>query len=110
MAAAGIAVGWYWVGKFSLSLYWLIKHYFPPCRDSISDAEGSLGCMNLYNQNPKCYNTVNDCSYRVISLFRMAASVSFEVKFSSHRNLYGSTMHVEYEYVCAVILPQKPHP
>ena len=27
-----------------------------------------------YSQNPKCYNLVNECSYRVVSVFRMATS------------------------------------
>ena len=28
----------------------------------------------LYSQNPKCYNIVNECSCRIMSVFRMAAS------------------------------------
>ena len=28
----------------------------------------------LYSQNPKCYNLVNECSYRIVSVFRMDAS------------------------------------
>ena len=28
----------------------------------------------LYSHNPKCYSIVNECSYRIVSVFRMAAS------------------------------------
>ena len=28
----------------------------------------------LYSHNPKCYNIVNECSYRIMSVFRIAAS------------------------------------
>ena len=28
----------------------------------------------LYSQNPKCYSIVKECSYRIMSVFRMAAS------------------------------------
>ena len=28
----------------------------------------------LYSQNPNYYNIVNECSYRIMSAFRMAAS------------------------------------
>ena len=109
--------GWYWVGQFSLSLYWLIKHHFSPCRDSISDAEGSLGCVNqciLHSQNPKCYNIVNDCSYRVVSVFRIPARDLGSVLKS---NLAPTQIYMVrmlninlYECICAVLFPQKPHP
>ena len=71
MAASGFAMECFGCHCVGLSLHQL-KNTFSPCRDLICITEGSLGVLE--SQNPKCCNIVNECSYRIMRVFRMAAS------------------------------------
>ena len=74
------ALPWNALGITGLAFHYIsLKHYFLPCMDLICITEGSLGVLE--SQNPKCCNIVNECIYRIMRVFRMAAS-TLELRLS----------------------------
>ena len=64
--------GCHWVGQSSLSntcISHLVRTQFVALK-----AVWDLNQCLLYSQNSKCYNIVNESSYRIMSVFRIAAS------------------------------------
>ena len=71
------ALPWNALGVTGWSFHYI--NCFSPCRDLICITKGSLGVLE--SQNSKCCNIVNECSYRIMRVFRMAAS-TLEHRFS----------------------------
>ena len=66
--------GCHWVGQSSLYISNTCISHLVRTQFVALKAVWDLNQCLLYGHNPKCYNIVNECSYRIMSVFRMAAS------------------------------------